>query len=134
MKKENRGDSAKELGLKLPCVVKPCCGGSSIGVTIVWTEDEFKNALDEAFKWEDNLIIEEYVEGREFSIGVIDYKALPVIEIAPIQGFYDYKNKIQSRQCSGNLPGRITRRDHKEDAVLCRTCGRGIGTGYLFKI
>lgn len=92
MKKENRGDSAKELGLKLPCVVKPCCGGSSIGVTIVWTEDEFKNALDEAFKWEDNLIIEEYVEGREFSIGVIDYKALPVIEIAPIQGFYDYKN------------------------------------------
>ena len=87
VKKENRKDSAKELGLKLPCVVKPCCGGSSIGVTIVRTEDEFKSALDEAFKWEDNLIIEEYVEGREFSIGVIDYKALPVIEIAPIQGF-----------------------------------------------
>ena len=85
MKKENRKDSAKELGLKLPCVVKPCCGGSSIGVTIVRTEDEFKSALDEAFKWEDNLIIEEYVEGREFSIGVIDYKALPVIEIAPIR-------------------------------------------------
>ena len=61
MKKENRKDSAKELGLKLPCVVKPCCGGSSIGVTIVRTEDEFKSALDEAFKWEDNLIIEEYV-------------------------------------------------------------------------
>ena len=93
MKKENRKDSAKELGLKLPCVVKPCCGGSSIGVTIVRTEDEFKSALDEAFKWEDNLIIEEYVEGREFSVGVIDYKALPIIEIAPIQGFYDYKNK-----------------------------------------
>lgn len=66
MKKENRKDSAKELGLKLPCVVKPCCGGSSIGVTIVRTEDEFKSALDEAFKWEDNLVIEEYVEGREF--------------------------------------------------------------------
>ena len=99
MNKQGRlfSDVAKELGLKLPCVVKPCCGGSSIGVTIVWTEDEFKNALDEAFKWEDNLIIEEYVEGREFSIGVIDYKALPVIEIAPIQGFYDYKNKYHSR-------------------------------------
>lgn len=104
MKKENRGDSAKELGLKLPCVVKPCCGGSSIGVTIVWTEDEFKNALDEAFKWEDNLIIEEYVEGREFSIGVIDYKALPVIEIAPIQGFYDYK--INTKQAVQWKPAR----------------------------
>ena len=45
MKKENRKDSVKELGLKLPCVVKPCCGGSSIGVTIVRTEDEFKSAF-----------------------------------------------------------------------------------------
>ena len=113
MKKENRKDSAKELGLKLPCVVKPCCGGSSIGVTIVRTEDEFKSALDEAFKWEDNLIIEEYVEGREFSVGVIDYKALPIIEIAPIQGFYDYKNKYKAgsavETCPAELPEEITK-------------------------
>ena len=94
--------------------MKPCCGGSSIGLTIVWTEDEFKNALDEAFKWEDNLIIEEYVEGREFSIGVIDYKALPVIEIAPIQGFYDYKNKYKAgsavETCPAELPEEITKK------------------------
>ena len=113
MKKENRKDSAKELGLKLPCVVKPCCGGSSIGVTIVRTEDEFKSALDEAFKWADNLVIEEYVEGREFSIGVIDYKALPIIEIAPIQGFYDYKNKYKAgsavETCPAELPEEITK-------------------------
>lgn len=112
MKKENRKDSAEELGLKLPCVVKPCCGGSSIGVTIAHTEDEFKNALDEAFKWEDNLIIEEYVRGREFSVGVIDYKALPVIEIAPIEGFYDYKNKYKAgsaiETCPAELPAEIT--------------------------
>ena len=112
MKKENRKDSAEELGLKLPCVVKPCCGGSSIGVTIAHTEDEFKNARDEAFKWEDNLIIEEYVRGREFSVGVIDYKALPVIEIAPIEGFYDYKNKYKAgsaiETCPAELPAEIT--------------------------
>lgn len=112
MKKEKRTDSAKELGLRLPCVVKPCCGGSSIGVTIVRTEEEFKRALDEAFRWEDNLIIEEYVEGREFSIGVIDYKALPIIEIAPVQGFYDYKNKYKAgsavETCPADLPQEIT--------------------------
>ena len=112
MKKEKRTDSVKELGLRLPCVVKPCCGGSSIGVTIVRTEDEFKSALDEAFRWEDNLIIEEYVEGREFSIGVIDYKALPIIEIAPVQGFYDYKNKYKAgsavETCPADLPQEIT--------------------------
>ena len=114
MKKADRSDDITKLGIQFPCVVKPCCGGSSIGVSIARTEDEFKSALDEAFKWEDNLIIEEYVEGREFSIGVIDYKALPVIEIAPIQGFYDYKNKYKAgsavETCPAELPEEITKR------------------------
>ena len=112
LKKENRRDSAAELGLKLPCVVKPCCGGSSIGVSIARTEEEFKEALEEAFRWESNLIIEEYVEGREFSVGVIDFKALPIIEIAPVQGFYDYKNKYKAgsavETCPANLPENVT--------------------------
>lgn len=114
LKKENRRDSAAELGLTLPCVVKPCCGGSSIGVSIARTEEEFKGALDEAFRWEDSLVIEEFVEGREFSVGVIDDKALPVIEIAPVQGFYDYKNKYKAgsavETCPADLPEEIARR------------------------
>ena len=114
LKKEDRKDSAAELGLKLPCVVKPCCGGSSIGVSIARTEEEFNAALDEAFRWENNLVIEEYVEGREFSVGVIDYKALPVIEIAPVQGFYDYKNKYKAgsavETCPADLPEEIARK------------------------
>ena len=72
MTKETREDDVTKLGLTLPCVVKPCCGGSSIGVTIVRDAAEFKAALDEAFKWEDHLIIEEYVKGREFSVGVLE--------------------------------------------------------------
>lgn len=114
LKKENRKDSAAELGLKFPCVVKPCCGGSSIGVSIVRTEDEFKAALDEAFHWEDNLVIEEYIQGREFSVGVIDYKALPIIEIAPVEGFYDYKNKYKAgsavETCPAVLPEDVTKK------------------------
>ncbi len=113
MKKEERKDSAAELGLTLPCVVKPCCGGSSIGVSIARTEEEFKDALDEAFRWESNLVIEEYVEGREFSVGVIEFKALPVIEIAPVQGFYDYKNKYKAgsavETCPAELPEDVTK-------------------------
>ncbi|MBO5069024.1 MAG: D-alanine--D-alanine ligase [Roseburia sp.] len=108
VKKEDGRRSVTELGLKLPCVVKPCCGGSSIGVSIVRTEQEFDAALEEAFRWENELVIEEYVEGREFSVGVIEFKALPVIEIAPIQGFYDYKNKYKAgsavETCPANLP------------------------------
>ena len=110
--KETREDDVTKLGLTLPCVVKPCCGGSSIGVTIVRDAAEFKAALDEAFKWEDHLIIEEYVKGREFSVGVLEGKALPVIEIAPIQGFYDYKNKYKAgsavETCPADLPEEIS--------------------------
>lgn len=107
MTKENRSDDPAQLNLKLPCVVKPCCGGSSIGVTIVHDQKEFSEALEEAFRWEDELIIEEYVQGREFSVGVIEGKALPVIEIAPIQGFYDYKNKYKAGSAVETCPAEI---------------------------
>ncbi len=112
MKKEHRTDDVAALGVTLPCVVKPCCGGSSIGVSIARTREEFHEALEEAFRWENELVIEEYVEGREFSVGVIDFKALPVIEIAPVEGFYDYKNKYKAgsavETCPADLPGEIS--------------------------
>lgn len=122
MKKENRTDDVETLGISLPCVVKPCCGGSSIGVSIAHTKEEFKAALDEAFRWENELIIEEYVEGREFSVGVIDFKALPVIEIAPVVGFYDYKNKYKAgsavETCPADLPEEIsTKMQHYAEQV-----------------
>lgn len=104
LKRGNPADSAKALGLSLPCVIKPCCGGSSIGVSIAHTETEFTEALAEAFRWEDHLIIEEYVEGREFSVGVICGQALPVIEIAPIEGFYDYINKYKAGSAVETCP------------------------------
>ncbi len=112
IRKKEMKQSAAELGLTLPCVVKPSCGGSSIGVSIARTEEEFKAAVEAAFCLEDGLVIEEYVEGREFSVGVIDYKALPVIEIAPIQGFYDYKNKYKAgsavETCPADLSEQLT--------------------------
>lgn len=111
LKKGETAESAAALGLTLPCVVKPCCGGSSIGVSIAHSEEEFKSALEEAFRWENELVIEEFVEGREFSVGVIDFKALPVIEIAPVEGFYDYKNKYKAgsavETCPADLPTEI---------------------------
>lgn len=114
MKRENRTEEVSALGINLPCVVKPCCGGSSIGVSIVHEKEELKAALDEAFRWEDELIIEEYVEGREFSVGVIEWKALPVIEIAPVEGFYDYKNKYKAgsavETCPAELPEEIAKK------------------------
>lgn len=96
----------------LPCVVKPCSGGSSVGTSIAYTEEEYKAALEVGFKYEDNVIAEQYIKGRECDVGVIAGKALPVIEICPKTGFYDYKNKYQSgmtdEYCPADLPDDIT--------------------------
>lgn len=112
LKRGEEQTEAAQLGLSLPCVVKPCCGGSSIGVSIVWTQEEFSAALEEALRWEDTLVIEEYIQGREFSVGVIDFKALPVIEIAPVEGFYNYKNKYKAgsavETCPADLPAEVS--------------------------
>lgn len=78
-----------------PCVVKPCSGGSSVGVSIVNSADDYKSAMTEAFRYEDEVLVEQFVKGRELSVGLIDGKALPIIEIVPKQGFYDYVNKYQ---------------------------------------
>jgi D-alanine-D-alanine ligase len=95
-----------------PCVVKVCNGGSSVGVSIVNCADEMEEALTDAFTYGNEVIIEHYIKGREFSVGVVDGKALPIIEIAPKVGFYDYKNKYQAgsaiETCPAELSSEIT--------------------------
>ncbi len=84
-----------ETEVGFPCVVKPCGCGSSVGISIVENADTLKEALDYAAKYEENVIVERKISGREFSVGVLDGKALPPIEIIPVNGWYDYKNKYQ---------------------------------------
>ena len=112
--KEN---SIKEMPFS-GAVVKPCCGGSSVGVTIAKTQEEYDKALAAAFALENEVLVEEYVSGREFSIGVMNGRALPVIEIEPLEGFYDYTNKYQAGKtketCPANLPEDITKKLQKE--------------------
>ena len=74
-----RGMERTELtgcGLNLPVVVKPCCGGSSVGVAVARTEEEYEKALEDAFSYEDQVVVEEFIEGREFSVAVIDGKPI----------------------------------------------------------
>ncbi len=98
-----------------PCVVKPCSGGSSVGVSIVEDKEKFMKAMDDAFVYETEVLVEQYVKGREFSIGVIDGKALPIIEIIPKCGFYDYINKYQSGRTEEVCPAHL---DEETTAML----------------
>lgn len=91
-----------------PCVVKPCCGGSSVGVGIAGNREEYLVALNTAAKYEDEILVEEYIKGRELSAGVVDGMAYPVIEIIPKQGFYDYKTKYQPGMADDVCPANIS--------------------------
>lgn len=79
-----------------PCVVKPCSGGSSVGIAKADDKAEFTEAVKDAFKYENEVVVEQFVSGREFSVGVLGGKALPPIEIIPKSGFYDYAAKYQA--------------------------------------
>lgn len=107
-----KGEEKKKI--PFPCIVKTCCGGSSVGVCIAHQEEEYEDALKEAFRYGDEAIVEQYIKGREFSVGVIDGRALPVIEIAPLTGFYDYKNKYQEGSAVETCPAIIPEEKTKE--------------------
>lgn len=84
-------ESAKKLGL--PLCVKPSNEGSTMGVTRVNDWSEIEAAINTAHQYEINTMIEPWIEGRELTVGVIGNYALPIIEIRPKMGFYDYNSK-----------------------------------------
>ena len=102
-----------DYGMDFPVIVKPCCGGSSVGVCIAHNQQEYGAALMEAFSYENQVVVEQFITGREFSVAVVDGKAYPVIEIAPLEGFYDYKNKASAgscvETCPADLPASLTK-------------------------
>lgn len=91
-----------------PCVVKPCSGGSSVGTTIVRGPEEYGAALALAFRYEDSVLAESFIDGRELTVGVLDGAAMPVTEIIPKSGFYDYKNKYQPGMTDEPCPAPVT--------------------------
>lgn len=114
VKRSDERLGADRNGIGLPCVVKPCCGGSSVGVEIARTQEEYAHALEVAFSYEEEVVVEQYIEGREFSVGVVDGKAYPVIEIAPLEGFYDYTNKYKAGSTIETCPAELDEDKTKE--------------------
>ncbi len=81
------------VGWKPPMVLKPVRQGSSVGLQFVEHESEWKNALTEALKYDSQVLMEEKICGRETTVGILAGKALPIVEVRPKSGNFDYKNK-----------------------------------------
>lgn len=99
--------------LPLPCVVKPVDSGSSIGVDIAFDRPGLRRALALAAKEGRKILAEDYIQGRELQVGVLDGRALPSIEIVTQSGFYDYKNKYQPGAAVEICPAKISAETEK---------------------
>ncbi|GAB1441919.1 D-alanine--D-alanine ligase [Ignavibacteriales bacterium] len=90
-----------------PVIVKPNDEGSTFGLTLVEKEEDLEQAFEFAFKYSNNVLIEEYIPGRELTVGVLDGTALPVLEIRPKHGLYDFECKYTSGMSEYIVPAPI---------------------------
>ncbi|OGY94612.1 MAG: hypothetical protein A2406_02180 [Candidatus Komeilibacteria bacterium RIFOXYC1_FULL_37_11] len=105
-------DKFEKIPFKSPLVIKPLAGGSSIGVAIAHSQKELDQALKQALKYSDKVLIEKYIKGQELTVPVIDKNnktfALPVIEIRSKNKFFDYESKYDDKLVDEICPAEIS--------------------------
>lgn len=95
--------AARQLGL--PVIVKPACEGSSVGVSRVFSEADLPHAVALAARYEGELLMEQMIQGEEFTVGILDQQALPTIRIVPAGEYYDYHAKYVAEDTQYICPG-----------------------------
>ena len=117
-----------ELGL--PCFVKPNQSGSSLGISKVKEKEEFSEALDKAFAEDDEVLVEEFLEGMEVSVGVVDYQGeqivLGITEIITENDFFDYEAKYEGAS-QEITPARIDEETRKKVEEIAVRAYRSLG-------
>ncbi|RJP29811.1 MAG: D-alanine--D-alanine ligase [Candidatus Omnitrophota bacterium] len=98
---------SRQIRLSFPLVVKPASNGSSIGLTIVDAQDGLNKAIELAFGYDEKILIEDYIKGRELTVGVLGEQALPVIEIVPKNRYFDFQAKYTPGMTEYIVPARI---------------------------
>ena len=91
----------------VPCVIKAPRQGSSVGVHIVRSRDEIPAALDDCFQYGGQVLVEEFFTGRELTVGILGDQALPIVEIVPHEGFYDYEHKYTKGASEYHVPANL---------------------------
>lgn len=111
-----------EADLGYPVVVKPCSGGSSVGVSMADDRAELTAAIEKCAAYETSLLAERRINGRELTVSYLGGEVLPAVEIIPLQGFYDYENKYQAGMTTEICPAPLT---DAETAALAEATRKG---------
>ncbi len=124
-------DKQQSESLPLPVVVKPNAEGSTVGLTIVRESAELGEAIKLAARHDDCILIEPYIPGRELTVSLLDGKALPVIEIVPKSGFYDYHSKYTTGATEYICPAQIPESATADIQRFSEICYNAVGcAGY----
>ena len=113
--------------LGLPLMVKPSLEGSSVGLTKVKAVDELKSAVEYALKFDNTILIEEWLAGDELTVPVLDSQVLPAIRIVPEGEFYDYNAKYISDNTQYFCPAGLTPEREQELAILVKRAYDAVG-------
>jgi D-alanine-D-alanine ligase len=119
----------KEIENKIgfPCVIKPNDQGSTVGLTLVKDESEVNEAIKIALQFSSKALIEKYIPGREITVAILLNEALPVLEIVPKSGFYDYKHKYTSGMSEyivpANIPNEVAVKAQQQALVAFNSLG-----------
>jgi D-alanine-D-alanine ligase len=127
-----RGErGAATLGFPLPVVVKPSQEGSSVGVSIVKHEAQIAPALELAFKYDEEILVEQFIKGREIQVGILEDKALGAIEIVPKKEFYDFEAKYTPGMAEHILPAPLRPELYRQVLAAGEEAHRALGcSGY----
>jgi len=126
LEKRDKG-SLNSKKLSLPLVVKPATHGSSIGLSIVFAHRDIPKAINSAFKYDKRIILEEYIKGKELTVGILEEKALPVIEIVPKHKFFDYKAKYKKGLTNYIVPAKLNSQVAKKVKNVALSAHRLLG-------
>jgi len=110
LSKEGKVDvqaTISELG-GFPVIVKPACEGSSIGISLIHSEEEFEGALKYALQFDSTVLVEQYIRGRELTVGILGQQALPVVEICPKHPFFNFEAKYTEGETDYIVPAKIS--------------------------
>ncbi len=129
----NRDDMAgaepalPKMSVTYPLIVKPAEEGSTIGVTIVRREEELLPALHAAARYGQEILVEEFICGREITVGILNGQALPIIEIIPRNGFYDFQAKYQRGETTYRFPEWLSPAQEQDIKTMALTAFRVLG-------
>lgn len=124
---KDKGRMPEDFGMDLPVIIKPCCGGSSVGITICRTLEDVRKGEELGFSLEKSLVMEEFVTGDEYTCVVIDGKAYPIVSIAPKSGYYDFSNKYSAGATEEICPAPISEELTEEIQKLAVKAYQAIG-------